>query len=346
MIKIIKNRLDSEISKLYEQVNTVYGLNKISPLLSKSIKEFILRKGKRLRPILFILGYKGFSKKTPPGLYSSSLAVELLHDFMLIHDDIIDKSSLRRAKPSMHAKLDNYLNRYKKPKFNGSDLSLILGDVLYAIAIDSFLKINEDRARKEKALKRLTESAILTGTGEFLELLAILQPISKINENEILQIYDYKTADYSFSTPLTCGAILAGAKSSEIKKLSDFGIFLGRAFQIKDDILSLFEKEKKMGKPSLSDIQEAKRTLLIIKAYQYSVKRDKQIINDIFAKDKTDENDLRQIRRIIKGSGSLDYSQRKVAGLLEKSQELLSDLNINNKCKEALFGYSKEILEA
>src|SRR4030042_1469006 len=98
------------------------------------------------------MGYLGVSRKAASGLYRSALSIELLHDFMLVHDDIIDKSDTRRGKPSLHQGFKNYLSGYKTNKFTGEDLALVAGDVMYAMGINAFLSIRENKERKEKAL--------------------------------------------------------------------------------------------------------------------------------------------------------------------------------------------------
>ena len=113
MLNKIKNKLESELVEYLRDLNKSYSLNAISPLMFQSIKEFASRKGKRVRPTLFIIGYLGFAKKIAPGLYKSALSLELLHDFLIVHDDIIDKSDLRRGKPSMHNVFNKYLKKYK-----------------------------------------------------------------------------------------------------------------------------------------------------------------------------------------------------------------------------------------
>ena len=130
MLNKIKNKLEKELHAYLKEIDRQYSLRKISPLLFDSIQEFVLRPGKRLRPTLLILGYMGFDKKEPPGLYTSALSLELLHDYMLVHDDIIDKSDLRRGKPSMHNQLNAYLKKYKDVKFSGTDLAIVAGDVI------------------------------------------------------------------------------------------------------------------------------------------------------------------------------------------------------------------------
>ncbi len=344
MLERIKNKVDLELKKFVVDIEKTYSLSKISPLLFKSIKEFILGKGKRIRPILFIVGYLGFAKRTAPGLYRSALAIELLHDYMLVHDDIIDKSDTRRGKPSMHKMLDKQLKSYKKIKFNGQDLSIVVGDVIYALAIEAFLAIREDKERKQRALKKFIQAAVYTGSGEFIELLCGAKSIDQISREDIYRIYDYKTACYTFSTPLASGAILAGAGKKEVDKLFKFGIYLGRAFQIKDDILGMFAAEKKIGKSTLSDLQEAKKTLLIWRAYHSGNSKAKNFIKKVFIKKKVTYQDLLKMRKIIQYSGSLDYLYAEIDSLIRKSQNLIASSSISRQYKDFLIQYPQKLL--
>ena len=344
MYNRIKNKIDRELKKFATNINNLYSLSSISPLLSKCIKDFMLREGKRIRPILFVTGYLGFAKRPAPGLYTSALSIELLHDFMLIHDDIIDKSDKRRGKPSMHRMLDNYLFGYKDIKFNGIDLSLVVGDVMYAIAIKTFLSIKEDMCRKEKALNKFIEAAIYTGSGEFIELFSGVKNIDKITKQDIYKIYDYKTAHYTFSAPLSIGAVLAGAPENQIDKLCQSGIYLGRAFQIKDDILGLFASERKIGKSTLSDLQEAKRTILIWYAYNNSNKKAKLLIKRLLSKKKVNKLDLLRMREIIKQSGALKFAKKEISHLRKKAEDLINSSKIQENYKDSLLRYPEELL--
>jgi geranylgeranyl diphosphate synthase type I len=264
---------------------------------------------------------------------------------MLIHDDIIDKSDTRRGRPSMHKKLNEYLKNYKDIKFSGQDLSIVIGDMLYALAINAFLSIEVKPERKEKALKKLIEAAFYTGSGEFIELLYGTKDIELITKTDIYKIYDLKTAYYSFAYPLSIGATLAGAKDSQIKKIFQYGIYLGRAFQIKDDILGLFADEKRTGKSRLSDLQEAKKTLLIWYAYNHSTELNKSIIKRILSKKKVKNLDLLKISKIISTSGALDYSTNEISGFIKKAQALNSSSSMRKEFKDLLYNYSQKILE-
>lgn len=345
MIDIIKNNIETSLAEFPQKIDKLYSLNKISPLLFESIAEYIRRPGKRIRPLLFVIGYLGFAKKQAAGLYTSALAIELLHDFMLIHDDIIDKSDTRRGRPSMHKMLNNYLKKYKDLKFNGQDLSIVIGDVIYAIAVKTFLSVKENMARKEKALNKFIEAAMFTGAGEFIELINGLKLIEKITKEDIFKIYDYKTAYYTFSMPLVAGAILGGAKPAQIKKLYAFGVCLGRAFQIKDDILGIFASEKKIGKSVLCDLQESKKTLLIWQAYNSANVETKTIIKNILSKKKVTKPDLLTMRKIITETRARDYAKKEVESLIKKAETIISSSKIKDKYKKILISYPQQLLK-
>jgi geranylgeranyl diphosphate synthase type I len=340
----IKNKIEKEIKSYIQSSDKLHTLNKISPLLFKNIKEFISRHGKRIRPILFIVSLKGFAKLEPRGLYRSALALEFLHDFMLIHDDIIDKSDTRRGKPSMHAMLNNYLRKYKEVKFNGQDLSIVVGDVIYAMAMHTFLSIKTNPLLKEKGLKLLIDAAMYTGSGEFIELLAGVKPIEKITKEEIYKIYDLKTACYTFATPLAMGATLAAATKEQINLIFKYGMYSGRAFQIKDDILGTFGDEKKIGKSTITDLQEAKKTLLIWYAYQHSSRAAKKTIQETLNKKAVKNDDLMKIREIIVGCGALEYAKDEVTKLLDTTKRLHTNCKMREPYKSALYNYFRELL--
>ncbi|PIQ90877.1 MAG: hypothetical protein COV71_02150 [Candidatus Omnitrophica bacterium CG11_big_fil_rev_8_21_14_0_20_41_12] len=344
MVLKIKKRIEKELRNYARSIDKIYSLNKLSFCLSKNIKEFILRDGKRIRPILFCIGYLGFSKKSPVGLYRSSLSLELLHDFMLVHDDIIDKSSMRRGRPSMHALFKRYLAGNKKAKFSGEDLAIVAGDVMYAMALDVFLTVKENKERKEKALKKLISATLFTGTGEFIELLLGIKPLEKVTQKDIYKIYDYKTANYTFASPLTMGAILAGAKPRQIKKLYAYSMLIGRAFQIKDDIAGTFGKESQTGKSNLTDIKEGKRTLLIYYAFNQANKKDKLIIKNILAASCIKRTDLVKIRKIIIKSGALASAQYQIKHLYSQAIKQTNDLKMKKEYKLALDSFIREIL--
>jgi len=341
----IKNRVEKELTAYSRSIDRLYSLNKLSPILFKSIKEFICRDGKRVRPILFCIGYQGFSSKTPSELYRSALSLELLHDFMLVHDDIIDNSDTRRGKPSLHILLDRYLQKQKTAKFDGQDLAIVTGDVLYAMALDAFLAVKENPLRKEAAFKKLISAALYTGSGEFIELLLGIKPLEKVTQKDIYKIYDYKTANYTFASPLSMGAVLGGAKPRQVDKLFSYGIMLGRAFQIQDDIIGAFSEEKESGKSSFADIKEAKRTLLVWYAFKKSDKNGRRMIKEIMLARSFNKNHLYKMREIIKNTGALTYAQNQIEYLFLQAENEIAQLQMRQPYKQALSSFSRQILK-
>lgn len=344
MLKKIKNRIEKELAVFLRDTDRLLSLSKISPILSKEIKAFALRKGKRLRPILFVIGYLGFSKRCPPRLYKSALSLELLHDFLIVHDDIIDKSDMRRGKPSVHKVMEGYFARHKNIKFKGEDLAIVVGDIMYAMATHAFLSIKEDEKRKEKALRKFLEAVIYTGCGEFIELISGTKDIKDITREDIYKIYDLKTAHYSFISPLSTGAILAGAPKNEVDKLIKYGRYLGRAFQIRDDILGIFGDERETGKSSATDLKEAKKTILVWHAYKNSLKRERRFIKKTLGKDDITGSDLSKMCKIITSSGALDYAKEEASRFLRKAEGLNSSSKMFPKYKALLASYSKKLL--
>jgi len=331
MIETIRKKIDHSLEKFMETIKVEYKLHLVNPTLYKSIHEFSLRKGKRIRPLLLILSYLGYTnKKATPSIYNASTCIELLHNFMLIHDDIIDRSNLRRGKPTMHKLLGKIVKTKEQDKL-GYDLSIIAGDIVYAFAIDAFLSIKEAPERKERALKYFIQTAAFTAMGEFIDTIHGVETITKVKESDVFLNYTLKTARYTFDCPLVVGAILAGAEEKDIKKLSKLGILVGQAFQIQDDIIGIFDSEKNIGKSILSDLAESKKTLLVCHAYAtLSGKKRKEFVT-YFNKPKKTYQDLVAVRKIFIKAGSLQYSLQEVQTRVKQTFKILKTLKMKPK---------------
>jgi len=319
----------AKLKKVYDlnEIQHEYKLHLVHPILFESIKDFTLREGKRLRPLLLILSYKGYCKgksKLSPAYFNAAICIELLHNFMLIHDDIIDRSDLRRGKPTLHKLLQKTI-KTNDPEKLGYDLSIIAGDIVYAMAIDAFLSIKENPARKEKALKYFVQTAAFTAMGEFIDIINGSEKIQKITEKDVLLNYSLKTARYTFECPLVIGAILAGADKNDIKKLSQIGLMIGQAFQMQDDILGIFGSQKNIGKSILSDLAEDKKTILVNHAYRTLPLKTKKKFMHYFTKPNKTYSDLVAVRKIFLEAGSLEYSFKEIQKRLSKA-----NINLNN----------------
>ncbi|MEI8012031.1 MAG: polyprenyl synthetase family protein [Candidatus Omnitrophota bacterium] len=332
MLNTLLTKIDKSLASFLDTVEKEYKFHLVGRILYDSIREFSLREGKRIRPLLFILSYKGYApkgKKIPASLYHASTCIEFLHNFMLIHDDIIDRSDLRRGKPTMHRLLQKAVP-VADPDRLGKDLAIIAGDIVYALAIDAFLAIKEDPARKERALKYFIQTAAFTAMGEFVDTLHGVNQLKNISEDDVFLNYSLKTARYTFDCPMVTGAILAGASERETRRLAEFGLLIGQAFQIQDDIIGIFETEKAIGKSILSDLAEQKKTLLMVHANKALHGATHRRFMALFLKPSPTLADLDTMRTILVDSKSLAYALDAMRTRTAKADAILKNLHMTD----------------
>ena len=151
-LTIITERIDREMTAFAEEFNRP-PLSAIPSPYREALLSYVLRKAKRMRPALFIFGYSGYSSSDPRHLYRSAIALEFLHEFVLIHDDIIDHSLLRRGAPALHTRFAQELARTPGARVSAEDLAMVAGDVMYAVGINAFLAVDAPPDRKLRALE-------------------------------------------------------------------------------------------------------------------------------------------------------------------------------------------------
>lgn len=279
--------------------------------------------GKRIRSYLVYLGYQVGDKSDMKKILPISLAFEMSHNFLLIHDDIMDNSDLRRGKPTIHKTYEK-----KHGKHFGISTAILLGDIAL---LEVFKIVNDSKfsdTLKADCMAEFADILLETGYGQGLDLeFGFTNP----TVGEIMQVAQLKAARYSIIGPLVIGAKLSEAQDSQITALTSFGSTAGIAFQIQDDILGVFGDEETIGKSVVSDMREGKGTLLIYKTRELANKRDKKIINDIWGNIDADIDDLEQIRKIIKSSGALEWCQEENKRLVAKSKSEVEKITRDSK---------------
>lgn len=261
-----KKDIDLELKTFLEKKN------KNSALIDTNLKNILLylkdlnlRGGKRIRGILTIIGYTLF-KNYNKEIIKAAVAIELMESFFLIHDDITDNDELRRGSLTLHKAL-------KKKYKNGISYALVSADLLSALGNELLTNINFKN--KNKALQIFNKAITTTCYGQIYDML--IENKTSITESELSKLHELKTAFYTIEAPLKIGAILANASEKDLKLISSFAPPLGKAFQLKDDILGIFGSKSQLGKSPLSDLKQGKKTLLIIKALQKAKKKTKNI---------------------------------------------------------------------
>src|ERR1700730_502067 len=207
---------------------------------------FLQLGGKRIRPVLCLMGNELFDEITPD-TWQAAFAIELFHNFTLIHDDIMDKASLRRGKPTVHEKY-------------GDSTALLAGDILLVIAYDHLNKISNTHLKKIIQLFNRTAKEVCEGQQLDMEF----EKKETAKMEEYLHMIELKTS-VLLASSLQMGAILGGAGSGNQQHLYEFGKNLGIAFQIQDDYLDAFGDPKKFGKEPGGDIKANKKTFLLIR---------------------------------------------------------------------------------
>ena len=319
------------------KIEEAAGISKHTREVVVSAKEYTLRGGKRLRPIFCIYGYKCLSAENDEAIFDAAISLELMQSYLLIHDDIMDEDELRRGKATFHILCkelcEHQFGRNKAHKY-GENIAIVGGDLLESYGVEVLATSSFKSEYVQKALATYAKIVKNVGYGQILDLTA--ERKGSFSEDEILTIHHLKTASYTIEGPLHIGALLAGATESDLKVLSDYGIPLGLAFQIQDDILGLFGSEAKTGKPVGSDIREGKKTLLILHALERCSEAEKADILTALGNEAVSDEKIETVRAIVRATGSLEYSRTLVRELTEKAVATISVSGFRNEAKEFL----------
>lgn len=333
----LSTRIEEELKRTLREFDKP-PLSSLSGTCREAVSDFLLRKGKRLRPALFVLSYGAYADSEPQGLFASAIALELLHSFILIHDDIVDHSSLRGGESTLHGRLQREFQDLPNGKVSPEATAMILGDMLYALGIERFMGIDESDGRKAAALSCLGHSAIYTACGEVADMLHSLTPVEDLSSEAIAQTCCWKTAYYSFVCPMVTGAILAGAEPADTKALKKSGLSIGLAYQLRDDIEELTNGHGPNGEePEWSDLRDGKRTLPAWYAMKHSNRADRARLSAFFNGGKRTRRDIRTARDIILRSGGVEYTGRELKRRLEQGRRILDSLAMHDAGREALW---------
>jgi geranylgeranyl diphosphate synthase type I len=333
-----KEKIDKELRFFFDKkIKKSYLISESSKEIMETLKEFNLRGGKRIRPVLTIFGYKALGGKEEKEIIRVAMAVELMEAFLLIHDDIMDQDEFRRGYLTVHKIYENRCkNQFTNTDYKrfGESMAIIAGDILAMLGIEVILSSKFSDKLKLRAINKFYRVVINTCFGQTLDLRCELE--KNISEEDILRIQELKTSIYTIEGPLHIGAILAGATKNNLRLLSGYAIPLGKAFQIQDDILGMFGNEKKLGKPVGSDLREGKKTLLILKALEKSKKGQRQtILNSLGNKDLT-ISEIDKIRKIIIKTGALDHSKNLAKQLSIKAKNIILKSKLKKEGKDFL----------
>jgi geranylgeranyl diphosphate synthase type I len=290
--------------------------------LARSVADLATRSGKRMRPYLAIRTAMACGVSESQAL-TLGIALELFHDFALVHDDIMDQSSERRGQKTIHAifEAEHARKNWKgSAEHYGTSSAILAGDLLYTWAERAFDGIqapDEIRVRLERAWSYMKEEVIL---GQTMDVITSVLPRG-ISRKQLLDIQTLKSGRYSIGRPIHLGYLFGGMDVAE-RTVLDATEPLGIAFQIQDDILGTFGDSKQTGKDIDSDLREGKLTMLVWEAKRRIESEEDRVIWDrVFGNRNATDAELAILRKIIQDTGALVYVKALAKQLIQHSIE-------------------------
>lgn len=295
--------------------------------LWRLLSEVSLAGGKRLRPHLIVLSYKAFGGELNPGIIDVGTGWELLHQGLLIHDDIIDRDYVRHGAPNIAGHLQKFYkhapNQTERNHYADSG-ALMAGDIALSSAYQLLLHSGFPAERILQAATILGDTTAAVAGGELLDTEAVMDPIGTTDS---IQIAELKTASYTFIGPLKTGALLAGANKVSLQKLAELGTALGIAFQLSDDILGLFGDEHVTGKSVSSDVHEGKRTLLLKYAFEVANAQQKTLIEKTVGNLQATDAQIAEFRNLVIQTGARAKVEALIEDYLQQGDVVMRDLS-------------------
>ncbi|MEL9969285.1 MAG: geranylgeranyl diphosphate synthase [Metallosphaera sp.] len=283
------------------------------PELYEASRYLLKAGGKRLRPLMVVLSSELLGGSRDRAILAGA-AIEVLHNFTLIHDDIMDQDTTRRGLPTVHVKW-------------GIPTAILAGDLLHAKAFEliteSIKGLPIDLAYR--ALNCFSRSIVIVSEGQAMDM--EFERRWDVTESLYLEMIRKKTAQL-FACSAHLGGLLANGTNEEVNSLYDFGEKIGIAFQIMDDILGITADEKELGKPLYSDIREGKKTILLIKALERANEHQRKTIMNGMGS--SDVSTLSSVASLL-SELSLDYSQQLVRKYYENALRSLSKVRSRNQ---------------
>jgi len=279
------------------------------------LEEFLQNTGKRIRPVLCLMGNELFGEIQQDAFHAAA-AVELFHNFTLIHDDIMDKAPLRRGKPTVHA-------------VHGEPTALLGGDVMLVVAYDYLNRLSSDYLGR--AIQLFNKTAKEVCEGQQLDM--DFEKKSTVTLDEYLQMISLKTS-VLLASSLQLGALIGGAGESNQQHIYEFGLNLGIAFQIQDDYLDAFGDPEKFGKQVGGDIQSNKKTFLMIHALETADSDDLKKLNQLMQENPIDK--VQQVLTIFRKCGIDNWANELKLKYLNLALSHLDAIIVSKSRKEPL----------
>ncbi|MDP9120028.1 MAG: polyprenyl synthetase family protein [Acidobacteriota bacterium] len=354
-----RDRLEAELASWLAAKRAAADGAAFNLELIDGIARLVVQGGKRLRPALVYFTYRACGTADPAtsagaaafeaaAVLPLALATELLHTYLLIHDDIMDHAEVRRGQPAAHIHFRD-LHRTHGLAGDAADfgnsVAILLGDLAHTWAVELFTSLPElpaavSRRELTRCFSAMCEEVI---GGQYLELLAAQRRAAaggdrQTQEAELMQILRLKSGRYTAERPIQLGALLAGAPQPAVEALSAYGNAVGEAFQLQDDLLGMFGDSRTVGKPVGADLAEGKFTFLIHHALAAASPAQRQAIESALGNPRLAAKEIADVQSILEETGARHAVLAMVAERLRAARAALATLSLRPEGRTFLAG--------
>jgi geranylgeranyl diphosphate synthase type I len=318
----------------------VRGLDEVGPDLApiaSTMSDFVLDAGKRLRPAFCYWAGRAAGAPDSDALIGAAASLELLQASALVHDDVIDHSDTRRGQPAVHRRFEQ-LHRDSgwagDPGDFGAAAAILAGDLLLTWSLSMLTGSGLDDAalRRTRAVTDDMHTELMAG--QYLDILE--QAHGGGSVESALRVARYKAAKYTVERPMHLGAAIADAAPDVVAAYSSFGLPLGEAFQLRDDLLGVYGDPAVTGKPAGDDLREGKRTVLVALALERAGETDRATINAGLGEPGLDESTVEQLRSIVTECGARAEVEQLITARTAQALAALDAVDLEPAGRDAL----------
>lgn len=356
LLKLVQQRIDQFCDDKRSQLTEIS--EDLVPIIEYT--QALLSGGKRFRALFAFWSWAGHQDQEisesdlsiDSPIVIIAAALEMFHAAALVHDDLLDQSDTRRGQPAIHKRFENLhsSNGYagSSERF-GVAGSVLTGDLMLAWSSELFgaAFFDVDPESEASCREQFSQMRFEVMAGQYLDVLEEnAAPTRPRNQAVAIanRVMLYKTAKYSLEAPLLIGAALAGAGEQAFRALSEFGIPLGLAFQLRDDVLGVFGDPEITGKPAGDDLREGKRTVLVGLALEALPTSVANLFDELLAADEIDDEQLEFLRSSIVESGALSKTERLIEEHSQRAIEGLAALEVSDTGRRMLSLLAEKVI--
>ncbi len=334
----LRPRVDNALAAFLAQQRA--RMTVIDPALTPvadALEAFVLRGGKRLRPAFAYWGYRGAGGIDTDQVVTALSALELVQASALIHDDLMDRSDTRRGEPAIHRR---FAAEHRSARWQGDadgfgdNAALLLGDLCLVWSDELLHTAGLDLQSLTRARPVFDGMRSEVTIGQYLDVHT--QATGDISMERAGMIARYKAAKYTVERPLLLGAALADAPAAVVAAYSGYGLPLGEAFQLRDDVLGVFGDPAQTGKPAGDDLREGKRTYLMAAAFQAAGPDDRAVLTARLGDPNLDEAGVARLHAIITETGALARTEERIVELTRAALAALAGADLDPEARQVL----------